>query len=124
MRTESELSRCTFFSLDRDEWKSVIDDAYNAEQSATLYRRAFAKIVAWQGRDSGIPAALIGLKELLIAKLYQCDHRSRMHATNEEIYFYQNNLAMALIRQASLSKSTKKTVSFKSKIAFFFLKGL
>jgi hypothetical protein len=38
---------------------------------------------------------LTGLKELLIAKLYQID---RTKASNEEVYFYQNNLAMTLIR--------------------------
>jgi hypothetical protein len=55
-----------------------------------------------------MPPALVGLKELLIAKLYQID---RIKATNEEIYFYQNNLAMTLIRylEESIRQTRKKT---------------
>ena len=78
-----------------EEWKSVIDDAYNPEQNIDLYKKAFSKIITWESRDVSLPPSLIGLKELLIAKLYQID---KAHASNEDFYFYKNNLAMTLIR--------------------------
>ena len=34
----------------RNEWKSVVDDAYNGENDVNAYRRAFATILAWEAR--------------------------------------------------------------------------
>lgn len=81
------------------EWKAVMDDAYNEESSVTLYRRALARIQAWESRDSmNMPAALVGLKELLIARLCRLEHKSQLNNAYYQTYFYQNNLALSLVR--------------------------
>lgn len=83
----------------RDEWNSVVKDVYNnVDQDREVYRRAFYRILAWECRDGNLPAALIGLKELLIAKLYPFDART---ASIDETYFYQSTLAMNIVRSVS-----------------------
>ena len=59
------------------------------------YRRAFYRLLAWECRESNLPAALVGLKELLIAKLYPFDHST---ASIDEAYFYKSCLAMNIVR--------------------------
>ena len=39
-----------FFFLLRQEWKSVVDDAYNEDRDVNCIRRAFSTIVAWETR--------------------------------------------------------------------------
>jgi hypothetical protein len=73
----------------------VIDDAYNSDRNVDQYRRAFSKIIAWETRDWTMPPPLVGLKELLIARLCQIDLTT---ASIEEIYFYQNSIAMTIVR--------------------------
>ncbi|CAF0709448.1 unnamed protein product [Brachionus calyciflorus] len=77
------------------EWKSVINDAYNTDNSIDLYRRAFLRILAWESREQSVPPAIICLKEILISKIYQINLAS---SSIEQIYWYQSTLAMNLIR--------------------------
>lgn len=79
----------------RQEWKVVVDDAYNEESNIELYRRALSNILAWEARDQSVPPTLICLKELLLAKLYQID---KSNASIEQMYWYQSILSMNIIR--------------------------
>ncbi|RNA09822.1 ribosomal biogenesis LAS1L [Brachionus plicatilis] len=81
--------------LNWNEWKSVVEDAYNQDNNLDLYKRALYKIIAWESRDNSTPATVICLKELLIAKLYQIDLET---TSIEQIYWYQSCLAMNIVR--------------------------
>lgn len=79
----------------RNEWNSVVQDAYNTDNNLDLFKRALNKIIAWESRDISTPATVICLKELLIAKLYQIDLET---ASIEQIMWYQSCLAMNIVR--------------------------
>jgi hypothetical protein len=79
------------------EWKSVIDDAYNEKDDINMMRRAFSRICTWQARDStDLPTALVCLKELLSAKLNIIVNKAT--TSIDKIHFYQSGLAMNIVR--------------------------
>lgn len=81
--------------IDWQEWKSVVDDAYNVKDDPVMYRRALSAIIAWEARDQNLPSGILGLKELIIAKL------ARLNRTSESIdssIAYQSTVAMNVVR--------------------------
>lgn len=81
--------------IDWQEWKSVVDDAYNEKDDPALYRRALSVIIAWEARDQNLPSGILGLKELIIAKLAKLNRNSD---SLDSMIAYQSTVAMNLVR--------------------------
>lgn len=75
------------------EWKATVDDAYSDDFCS--YQRAFSTIIAWEARDADIPSGILGLKELLIAKLAK---ESTNFENYNEIFVYQSAIALNVVR--------------------------
>lgn len=81
--------------VDWNEWKAVVDDAYNEKEDPLLHRRALASIIAWEARDPNLPSGVLCLKEMLIAKLAK---QSRTSDTLDGALAYQSTVAMNIVR--------------------------
>lgn len=78
-----------------NEWKSVVDDAYNDTYDIAAYRRALSCITAWQAREQNLPSGLLCLKELIIARLAKL---SMTQDTIESVITYQSSVALHVVR--------------------------
>lgn len=75
------------------EWKTVVDDAYADDLCS--YQRAFSAILAWEARDADMPSGILGLKELIIAKLAR---QSTDLENYNEMFTYQSTVSMNVVR--------------------------
>ncbi len=90
--------------VDWNEWKTVVDDAYNEKEDPVLFRRALSAIIAWEARDSYLPSGLLGLKELLVAKLAKINC---IYDTIDGNLSYQSTIAINIVRWAYIYKYLK-----------------
>ncbi len=78
-----------------EEWKSVVDDAYNQNNDTATYRRALSSITAWQAREQNLPSGILCLKELIIARLAKLN---MPQDSIDSIVSYQSCVAMHVVR--------------------------
>ncbi len=78
-----------------EEWKAVVDDAYNKNDDIAAYKRALTSIIAWQAREQNLPSGILCLKELIVARLAKL---KMPQDSIDSIVSYQSCVAIHVVR--------------------------